>query len=229
MITMGRLKPSVVLLTLLALLLIVPPAFASDEVLQPGVNFSTALRLEPGTYSFNILTPTDVHYFSVYLKRGQTIYVTLLVPERADFDLYLYSPTRSFIAFGSAYYVVPGQGVAERLAYVAVEEGLHYIIVSPFAGSSGAYQLMISVQDPEVLRETVTVTVTTHHTVTQFSIREAPMTVEKIVTVTVVEEVRPSELPWITIGMASLAVAIVAAAIIVRSLEGATTRPERKE
>ena len=104
---------------------------------QPGTSFTTALELEEGEHSF-YLGAGDFHFFKVMLETGEVLVVSLRMPIREDFDIFLLSPARDFIQSGTR-----PAGLIERVSVLANEPGYYYIAVTSFGGSSGVYTLSI--------------------------------------------------------------------------------------
>lgn len=204
-------KAGIACILLLLLIASLGIGLAAEGSIQPGVNYSTATLLEPGTYSFSI-QPGDTHYFRVDLEEGETIFITLRMPRTVDFDIALVSPERDTIDIG-----VKGAGLTERIAYMAVRSGPHYIVVFPFGDSEGLYDLIISKKGPPTQTLTATVTETSMLTVTQYRYVEVPVTVtsEHIRTVTAREPI-DQQAPWSALGMAAIAIALVAGAALMR-------------
>ncbi|MEM1944591.1 MAG: hypothetical protein QXX57_02480 [Nitrososphaerota archaeon] len=50
-------------------------------------------------------------------------------------------------------------GLTDAMKYIAAERGYHYIAVIGFGGSMSTYSLIISIQKPKTITQTVTVTV----------------------------------------------------------------------
>ncbi len=198
----------------LALIFFLMPLTASQETVTPGVNFSTALPLGIGEYVFNLDVGT-LHYFRVDLKKGETLIVALRMPVNQDFDIYLLDPFRQIVDQG-----VRPAGLTERLGYLAVEDGPHYLVVLGFGGSSGLYTLSISISKPATKTETVTATMTTRllEVETRLSIITQTMTVERIVTATVTTIRDVERAPWSLLGMAVIGLSVLAVGL---SLSGA--------
>ena len=181
----------------------------AQQLSQPGANFATALPLTAGEYVFR-LDEGDIHYFRVDLRKGETLLVALRMPTTQDFDIFLLDPFRQIIDQG-----IRPAGLTERLGYLAVEDGPHYIVVLGFAGSSGIYTLSISVMKPATVTETVTATVTSKIVEVETSISFATKTVteERVLTHTVTDVREVEKAPWALVGFAVLGLAVIAAGI----------------
>jgi hypothetical protein len=204
----------------LALIIFFIPLAASQETGMPGANFATALQLTPGEYVFSLDAGT-LHYFRVDLKKGETLLVVLRMPTSQDFDIYLLDPFRQVVDQG-----IRTAGLTERLGYLAVEDGPHYLVVLGFGGSSGTYTLSISISKPITRTETVTTTMATKilEVETRLSVVTQTVTSERIVTATITTTRDVERLPWTLLGLSILGLSVLATGL---SLGGALEKLAR--
>ncbi|MEM0384039.1 MAG: hypothetical protein QXS57_03775 [Candidatus Caldarchaeum sp.] len=190
---------------LLAVALLLAVASVSAQPVVPGVGFSSALELSPGTYSF-YLGRGEIHFFKVVLEPGDVVVVMLRMAANQDFDLYLLNPLREL-----AEQSLRGPGATDAVEHVAAERGPYYIVVLGFGGSSGTYTLAVSVLKPKIITQTVTATVTQRITETQTVVNFQTNTVmsERLATVVDTRVVEVERVPWTALGLAVLGAALL--------------------
>jgi len=121
-----------VLSLVFALSCVTPP------VAPQGSGFDSAQLIQKGTYHYTLPVDQD-HYFKVQLLPRERIYVTLLSPEGADYDLYLYGPTRAELSSSMR----TGRSDWVGRAPEQVVGGIYYIKVEYWSGPSGTYELVV--------------------------------------------------------------------------------------
>ncbi|MEM2238017.1 MAG: hypothetical protein QXR26_05730 [Candidatus Caldarchaeum sp.] len=178
---------------------------SSAQQLAPGVGFSSAPELSPGTYSF-YLAAGEVHFFKVVLEPGDILVAMVRMASNQDFDLYLLNPMRELVGQS-----VRAAGLTDAVEYIAAERGPHYIAVAGFGGSTGTYSLTVSVQKPKTVTQTVTATVTQRITETATVLSFVTNTVvsERVATVVESRAVEVERIPWTALGLAVLAGALL--------------------
>ncbi|MEM1943985.1 MAG: hypothetical protein QXO30_04415 [Candidatus Caldarchaeum sp.] len=179
-------------------------ASVSAQPVVPGVGFSSALELSPGTYSF-YLGRGEIHFFKVVLEPGDVVVVMLRMAANQDFDLYLLNPLRELAEQSRR-----GPGATDAVEHVAAERGPYYVVVRGF-GESGTYTLTVSVLKPKIVTQTVTATVTQRITETQTVVNFQTNTVmsEKLATVVDARVVEVERVPWTALGLAVLGAALL--------------------
>lgn len=197
-----RRQATLAMLAALALLLQAGTAYAEGE---PGNGFSTALEVTEGEHSF-YMAAGDFHFFKVMLNAGEVLVVTLRMPLREDFDIFLLGPARDFLEGGTK-----PAGLMERVSVLASTTGYYYIVVSSFGGSSGVYTMTIDIIEPKVVEVTTTKTLTETTTFTEvsYSVYTVTATVERQVTVTETVDRRVETIPWSMLGFLAIALAVV--------------------
>jgi len=108
--------------------------------------FDTAYTIQQGYYGVNPmlwLGGNDIYdFYKIYLAKGLIIRIEMYVPFQADFDLFLYNPSRSIKASSTQ------RGDAkESITYMTDSTGWWYIEARHIAGA-GFYNLSISVYLP---------------------------------------------------------------------------------
>jgi hypothetical protein len=115
-------------------------------------SFDTADEITSGNYGEDPMLwlshgGNDVQdFYKVYANKDEGIWITMMppaVPPTADFDLYLYNPTRTLMANSTR----RGGGLTESIVSSAGSTGWYYIKVVPFTGS-GFYNMSITVERP---------------------------------------------------------------------------------
>jgi hypothetical protein len=110
-----------------------------------GNTFSTALLIGLPAEGTGYLDSYDTDdYYVFYFSYGNTLSATLYPPEGADFDLYLYDPSRVLVASSTQ-----GAGSEEEINYSVNTSGYYYLRVYRFSGS-GTYWLYVE-QAPSVI------------------------------------------------------------------------------
>lgn len=201
---MGRIS---IIAVLSIILILLPPMFLTSAVseLEPGIGFSTATELRPGSYSF-YMEGGRSHFFKVWLNANQILHIIVRVPADADFDVYLLSPEREVVERS-----VLARGYPERISYQAPSSGYYYIVVVPYFASKGAYGMQIAIYSPP----TKTVTATATETIPVYVTLHKPTVVITTITKTIyeVETVREVEyverFPWMFLGLVILAASII--------------------
>ncbi len=187
------------------LILVLSMAVPTAQELVPGVGFSSALELSPGTYSF-YLAVGELHFFKVLLEPGDVLIAKVRMASNQDFDLYLFNPLRELVGQS-----VRAAGFTDAIEYIVAEKGPHYIVVVGFGDSAGTYTLTIFVQKPKITTQTITTTVTQKitETVTALSFQTNTVISEKIVTVVESRTVEVERIPWTALGLAVLSGALL--------------------
>ncbi len=187
------------------LMLVAAMAISAAQELVPGVGFSSALELTPGTYSF-YLASGEVHFFKVLLEPGDVLVAMVRMASNQDFDIYLLNPLRELVGQS-----VRAAGFTDAVEYIAAEKGPHYIKVKGFGDTTGTYTLTIFIQKPKTVTQTVTTTVTQKitETATALSFQTNTVVSERIITAVESRTVEVERIPWTALGLALLAGAIL--------------------
>jgi len=110
----------------------------TDEV---GDSFEEAWLIEAGE-RLGALSGADPHdFYTINLKKGQKVTITLIPPQNADFNLHLYNSQYKEIANSTK-----GLNQPETISYTVEETGIYYIKVDWLAWN-GIYKLKIQVED----------------------------------------------------------------------------------
>lgn len=109
----------------------------------PGTHFLAAARTLPinctGIFYGN--SPDAADYYKVSLDAGTALRLTLRVPEKADFDLCLWSPTRASSPFRCS---TQAEGIYEIMEETVPETGAWRIEVRRGGNNLGTYTLLAS-------------------------------------------------------------------------------------
>jgi len=211
--------------TLTILLAIISSFSAYGQELVPGVGFSSALELSPGTYTF-YLGAGELHFFKVILEPGDVLVVLVRMATNQDFDLYLLNPRRELVGQS-----IRPTGLTDLAEYVAAEHGPHYIVVTGFGGSTGTYSLTVFIGKPKTVTTTITATATEYVTSTSTTVVFQTQTVvsERVVTAVQERTVEVERVPWTAAGLAVLAAALLYTGYAASSsLIGIVRREERR-
>jgi hypothetical protein len=129
------------------------------DTYEPNNSPDDAYALVSGTtyYSY-IWCPNDDDWYYI-ISTLNTITIHLYVPSVADYDLYLYDSTMTFVASSGSY----GNGVDEHIEYKPDQAGKYYIRVYPYEGccsNTDAYSLVGTFTAPPTPTPTLTSTPT---------------------------------------------------------------------
>ncbi len=119
-----------------------------------GNDFTTALAVNPGTFTCYLDATDRNDYFKFNVTSGQTIKVKITPPSTADYDLYLYNPSQ--VQKGSS---TAGTGVADSVIFIADATGYWYAKAYEYSGT-GNYSLLISVSGSPGDTQAPTVSIT---------------------------------------------------------------------
>jgi hypothetical protein len=185
-----------------AFLIFITPVISE---IQPGTGFFTAAEIKPGSYSF-YMEGGRSHFFKVWLNVNQILYLVVRVPLNTDFDVYLLSSEREVLERS-----LSPAGYAERISYQASSSDYYYIIVVPYFGSKGTYEMQIAIYDPpaKTITTTITETVPVYVTIPKPTVIITTVTKTAYEVKTIREVEYMERFPWILIGLIVLAVAII--------------------
>ena len=192
----------IVITFFMALLIFTNPVISE---VQPGAGFLTATEIKPGSYSF-YMEGSRSHFFKVWLNANQILHLVLRVPMDTDLDVYLLNSEREVVERS-----LSPRGYTERISYQASSSDYYYIIIVPYFGSRGTYEIQLTIYD----LPTKTITITATETVPVYVEVSKPTVIITTVTKTVreVETIKGVEyverFPWLFIGLIVLAVSII--------------------
>ncbi|GEM_PF-2601590 len=110
-----------------------------SDIPDPGSSFADAYTIGPGTYT-QYLDSVDVYdYYKFMVHEGESITITVIPPENADFDIGLYDPSYVGRANG-----VEGEGHFEKIGYIIDTTGYWYLQVLRHSGE-GNYTLILEI------------------------------------------------------------------------------------
>jgi len=115
--------------------------FALSSVAPPvapqGSNFDTAQLIQKGTHRFTLQVDQN-HYFKIQLSTTDRLFVFLVCPTGADYDLYIYDSSRREVVKSTTTTLIDWIRMGWPLA-----DTLYYIRVKYYRGPSGTYELTV--------------------------------------------------------------------------------------
>lgn len=110
-----------------------------SSIPDPGSSFQNAYLIEPGTYT-QYLDSIDVYdYYKFMVHEGESITITLIPPQDADFDMALYDPSYRGRTNG-----IEGEGNVEKIGFIIDTTGYWYLQVFRYTGE-GNYTLIFEI------------------------------------------------------------------------------------
>jgi hypothetical protein len=110
------------------------PSVTGPFDIDAGDTFDAATAIGPENFASSISGGDVDDYFKIHIDSNHRIDVSMAPPSTADFDLYLYNPSRSLIASSTQ----RGTGLPESISYTASSSGDYFVRVSKYSGT-GTY------------------------------------------------------------------------------------------